>query len=224
MRARKTSFFKTILHYLGVVWGASFCTTALFFIVPLIQEITKPPEKDLILTPVDFIQPQEEQVQEEPEEEEPEEEEPEELPQLDEEAPPLDLAQLELALSPGAGDGWLAGDFSLQLNTLAAAATGEGGGLFNSEDLDQEPRPIYQPSPVLTPQIRKKSPGTVWIIFIVDKRGRVTNPQVAKSTDTVFNKAALNAVKKWKFEPGKRKGESVEFRMRVPVTFPKTSS
>ena len=32
---------------------------------------------------------------------------------------------------------------------------------------------------------------------------------------------ALKAVKQWKFEPGKRKGKPVQFRMRVPITFQK---
>ncbi len=33
--------------------------------------------------------------------------------------------------------------------------------------------------------------------------------------------AALTAVKQWKFEPGKRNGKAVRFRMRVPISFPK---
>jgi protein TonB len=55
----------------------------------------------------------------------------------------------------------------------------------------------------------------------VDRDGRVRNAKVLSSTDPAFEGAALSAVKKWKFEPGKRKGQAVRFRMRVPVTFPK---
>ena len=68
--------------------------------------------------------------------------------------------------------------------------------------------------------MRKKLPGSVSVLFIVDQQGRVENPIVQKSTDPVFEKSALNAVKQWKFEPGKRKGQPVRFRMRVPITFP----
>jgi len=32
---------------------------------------------------------------------------------------------------------------------------------------------------------------------------------------------AINCVKSWKFEPGKRNGEPVRFRMMAPITFPK---
>ena len=45
-----------------------------------------------------------------------------------------------------------------------------------------------------------------------------------KSTDggrrILREKPALAAIKQWKFEPGKRSGQPVRFRMRVPITFP----
>ena len=43
---------------------------------------------------------------------------------------------------------------------------------------------------------------------------------VQKSSDPVFETPALAAVKQWKFEPGKRNGQAVRFRMRVPINFP----
>ena len=55
---------------------------------------------------------------------------------------------------------------------------------------------------------------------MVDQDGRVDAPRVQRSTNPEFDRAALNAVKQWKFEPGKRNGQ-VRFRMRVPITFPK---
>lgn len=61
----------------------------------------------------------------------------------------------------------------------------------------------------------------MYIIFIVNQRGRVENPIVQSSTDPIFENAALAAVKQWKFNPGTRNGQPVRFRMRVPVTFPK---
>jgi len=42
---------------------------------------------------------------------------------------------------------------------------------------------------------------------------------VQQSPDPVFDRAALDAIKKWKFEPGKRNGKPVRFRMRQPITF-----
>ncbi len=138
-----------------------------------------------------------------------------------EETPPLDLSQLELALNTGFTGDWTAGDFGVRLNTAAASDSASVDALFSLADLDQKPRAIFQPGPVLTPQLRQRSPGTVYVIFIVDERGRVENPSVQSSTDPIFDTAALNAVKQWKFEPGKRNGQAVRFRMRVPITFPK---
>jgi periplasmic protein TonB len=92
--------------------------------------------------------------------------------------------------------------------------------LFSLADLDQKPRAVYQPSPVVSAEARKKAPGTVYVLFIVDERGKVESPLIQKSSDPVFDQPALSAVKNWKFEPGKRNGKAVRFRMRVPITFP----
>jgi protein TonB len=157
-----------------------------------------------------------------PEEEKEEEPEPEEQPpELMEESPPIDLSQLELALNPGFSGDWTAGDFGVKLNTTAASGSSSAEALFSLADLDQKPRAIFQPAPIITPQLRQRTPGTVYIIFIVDERGRVENPIVQSSSDPLFEAPALAAVKQWKFEPGKRNGQTVRFRMRVPMTFPK---
>jgi protein TonB len=190
-----------------------------FLILPLMQTITQPRNMDMELQGIDTANIPPPPPPPEPEQEEEKEEEPP-PPELAEEAPPLDLSQLELALNPGFGDGWMAGDFAVKLNAVASQDDALDA-VFSMADLDQKPRVIYQPGPTLDAAARRKAPGTVYILFIVDQRGRVENPVVQQSTDPVFEKAALAAVKQWKFEPGKRNGQSVRFRMRVPVTFPK---
>jgi protein TonB len=201
-----------------VVVGAAGLTLVFFLVLPMMQTIGRPPDTDLIVTDVSAANvpppppPPEEEPEKEPDKEEP-------PPELTEEAPPLDLSQLELALTPGSSDGWLAGDFAVKLNT-AASDTDDVDALFSMADLDQKPRVIYQPSPALNAKLRKKAPGTVYVIFVVDARGRVENPVVQKSSDPVFERPALAAVKQWKFEPGKRNGKPVRFRMRVPIIFP----
>jgi protein TonB len=135
-------------------------------------------------------------------------------------AQPLDLSQLELALNPGDG-GFGGGDFAINL----AGVTGGGeevDAIFSLSDLDQKPRVVYQPAPIYPPELaRKNMQGTVYVLFIVDKTGRTRDLKVQKSTHPAFNSPALKAVKQWKFEPGKRKGKGVRFRMRVPITFQK---
>jgi protein TonB len=212
-----------LLHRLMVALGALALSTACFLVLPLMQAIARPPESDSLVRGVDTadLPP----PPPPPEEPPPEEEEPEETPpELAEEAPPLDLSQLELALNPTLGDGFLQGDFAIRLEAFGARAAGDGDAmdaLFSIADLDQEPRVVHQPSPTFSAETRRKAPGTVHVLFVVDQSGRVQDPVVQTSSDPVFEKPALAAVKQWKFEPGKRNGQPVRFRMRVPITFPK---
>ena len=192
---------------------------AFFMLLPILQVITKPPEKDLTIRTVDVaeLEPPPPPPMEEPEPEpEPEAEPP--PPAVD--AQPLDLAQLELALSPGNG-GFGGGDFQVNLDGVTGNSE-EVDAIFSLSDLDQKPRVVYQPAPIYPQELaRKGMQGTVYILFIVDKNGRTQDLKVQKSTHPAFNQPALKAVKQWKFEPGKRKGKPVQFRMRVPITFQK---
>jgi protein TonB len=104
----------------------------------------------------------------------------------------------------------------------AAATEAATDQIFALADLDQAPRAVFQPAPEYPSALRKqKLDGTVHVLFMVDKTGRVESPLVQKSTNPGFEAAALQAVKRWRFEPGKRNGEPVVFRMRVPITFKK---
>jgi protein TonB len=223
MRQHKTgSIFiaNQIHHYMIVVLGAVGFTLIFFFVLPLIQSISRPPVTDLMVQNVNTASippppPPEEKPEDKPEPEEP-------PPELKEEISPLDLSQLELALDPGFSEGWVSGDFAVNLKTIDSNAERDNlDALFSLADLDQKPRVIYQPGPILDKQMRKKAPGTVYILFVVDQNGRVEKPMVQSSSDPVFEKPALDAVKQWKFEPGKRHGRPVRFRMRVPISFPK---
>lgn len=199
--------------------GAIGMTLTFFLVLPFIQSISATGPAELIVQSVDTASLPPPPPPPPEEEREPEPEEEQEPPELMETPQPLDLSQLELALSPGFGDGWGSGDFSLRLDTVSSSKE-DVDALFALADLDQKPRPLYQPSPVVGAALRKKAPGTVNILFIVDQDGRVQNPIVQSSSDSVFERPALAAVKQWKFEPGKRNGAPVRFRMRVPITFP----
>ncbi len=62
--------------------------------------------------------------------------------------------------------------------------------------------------------------GTVYIRFVIDKNGQVTNVEVARGADKILNEAALNHVKKmpaWK--PGKQRGKPVRVQYVVPIRF-----
>jgi protein TonB len=196
--------------------GLTFC---FFMLLPILQVITTPPTKDLTIRSVDVanVPPPPPPPMEEEEEPEPEEQ-PPPPPAID--AQPLDLSQLELALNPGDG-GFGGGDFSVNLDGVGGQGD-DVDAIFSLSDLDQKPRVVYQPTPIYPPELARKGlQGTVYVLFVVDQNGRPQNLKVQKSTHPSFNNPALKAVKSWKFEPGKRKGKAVQFRMRVPITFQK---
>lgn len=214
------NLISTLVHQLVVLAGAGGLTLSVFLVLPLIQAITKPPAADTMLQSVDTanVPPPPAAPEEEPEPE-PEKEEP--PPSLEEEAQPLSLDQLELAMNfgeGGVGEGYLGGDFAVNLNTVTGGAVAE---LFSLSDLDTPPRAVHQPSPRRDAKVRRKSPGKVVVIFIVDEKGRVVDPRVQSSSDRVFERPALAAVKQWRFEPGKRGGKPVRTRIRQSITFPK---
>ena len=62
--------------------------------------------------------------------------------------------------------------------------------------------------------------GTVILIIDVDASGNVTNVAVEKSSrNRDLDRAAMDAARKWRFNPGKSGAQSVAGRVRVPVDF-----
>ena len=205
--------FRSVLSLVGAV----LLTLAVFMLLPYLQQMAEPDKKDMEIRSIDSANlppPPPPPPEEEPEEEPP--------PDMADEAPPLDLSQLELALNPGMG-GAGNGGFDVQsLKSMTSKMNDESDAIFSMADLDQMPRPIYQAAPEYPPELRKKSiQGTVHLIFVVDKYGNVKNPKVQKSTHPAFAAPALAAIRRWRFDPGKRNGKPVNFKMRVPISFMK---
>jgi protein TonB len=216
----ETKLIVVLLRRLLTGAAAAVLTLAIFMVLPLMQTISAPPGRDTLVRGIetaDLPPPPPPPPEQEEEDEKP----PEPPPELANEAPPLELSELELALNPGFGEG-LFGDFQVR---LAGQLTGGGGGedlerVFSLADLDQKPRVLIQTVPRYPPEMRrKKVQGTVYMTFLVDRSGRVVEPAVEKSTNPAFDGAAMEAVRQWKFEPGTRQGEKVQFKMRIPITF-----
>ena len=96
----------------------------------------------------------------------------------------------------------------------------DGKGIISAMGLDNPPNARVQVSPDYPFSARNEGlEGEVLVEFLVDESGRVSNPIVIRSTSRVFEEPSLRAVTKWRFEPGKRDGRIVRFRMAVPVMF-----
>ena len=148
-------------------------------------------------------------------------------PQMDD-APalaPMSLSDLESALAPGGGGGMFGGGGGFQSGRIGGKGGPGGTGTdldqaFSMADLDQKPRAVYQPAPTYPASLRsRKIDGVVTILFVVDSNGRVTNAKVEKSSDPAFDKPALDAVRKWKFDPAIKEGRKVSAKMRAPIRF-----
>ena len=74
---------------------------------------------------------------------------------------------------------------------------------------------------IIYPEIAKRAgvEGKVYILAFVDESGTVTKAQVLKGIGAGCDEAALNAVLKTKFKPGKQRGKPVKVQVSIPVIF-----
>ncbi|MEM7305086.1 MAG: TonB family protein [Planctomycetota bacterium] len=93
------------------------------------------------------------------------------------------------------------------------------GEVYSLDDLDSEPRALFQPVPKLTAELRKKGPGTVLLVAVINEKGRIEQLSVQESSDTAFERPAIDALKRWRFLPPMRGGKPVKARLRLPMTF-----
>jgi periplasmic protein TonB len=109
----------------------------------------------------------------------------------------------------------------ITIPTGKIGAGGRGlGEIFDIKNLDQQPSVRFQAKPAYPFEMRRAGiSGEVVIQFIVDTNGDVRDPFVVKSSQREFEAAAMQAVAKWKFRPGKKGGKAVNTRMVVPMVF-----
>lgn len=93
--------------------------------------------------------------------------------------------------------------------------------IFALAEVDTPPRPLFQPSPRYPYNARQAGiEGWAEIEFVVTADGQVTGIRVIRShPGTVFDAAALDAVARWRFKAGSRRGEPVAVRVHLPLEF-----
>jgi periplasmic protein TonB len=98
---------------------------------------------------------------------------------------------------------------------------GYGGGVYQLGDIGVTP-PVakFTPEPDFSEEARKaKYQGTVTLSAIIGPDGRPRNLRVVRSLGMGLDEKALEKVKTWLFEPGKRNGQPVSVAMTLEVDF-----
>jgi TonB family protein len=97
---------------------------------------------------------------------------------------------------------------------------GMGGGVFRPGKGVTPPRVIYQTDPEFSEEARKaKYQGTCVLGLVVDANGHPTSIRVLSALGMGLDEKAIESVKNWKFEPGKKDGHDVAVEIAVEVDF-----
>jgi protein TonB len=97
-------------------------------------------------------------------------------------------------------------------------SAGGGGGdgtrgalAFNAGLSDRDPLPLVRVEPEYPPQARqRKLEGWVQVRFTISTAGSVKDAAVVKSSHALFERNAMQAVNKWKYQPQLRGGQPTE--------------
>ncbi|HXA56206.1 MAG TPA: energy transducer TonB [Candidatus Acidoferrum sp.] len=138
------------------------------------------------------------------------------------------------ALAPGAApEKLLSGQmFSMHVSMPNMTST-RGSWVLNFAQLGEDPRPMFRPKGELTGPlpvhvVDPKYPpetmeehidGEVVLYAIIRKDGTVDSIELVRSLDPRLDKAAMDALAQWRFEPGARAGEPVDLEAVVHVPF-----
>jgi protein TonB len=89
--------------------------------------------------------------------------------------------------------------------------TGRGALAFNAGLSDRDPLPLVRVEPEYPPQARqRKLEGWVQVRFTISTAGSVKDAAVVKSSHSLFERNALQAVSKWKYQPQLQDGKPTE--------------
>ncbi len=106
-----------------------------------------------------------------------------------------------------------------------SSATGTGGGAFPKEldfrQVDTPPAPIRKVEPEFPLEARRMGiAGKVVLKLLVKKDGSVDKASVIDAAPKgIFEDSALEAIKKWKFSPGRYRGDAVATWVLQPIQF-----
>jgi protein TonB len=95
-----------------------------------------------------------------------------------------------------------------------------GGGAYRIGGGVSPPQVIFKVEPEYSEEARKaKFQGTVVLFVIVDEKGNPRDLKVIRPLGLGLDQKAIEAVQKWKFNPGKKDGKPVAVQATIEVNF-----
>lgn len=103
----------------------------------------------------------------------------------------------------------------------AMSGLGSGNMIFGVDQLEVQPRPVHAPPPRYPRQAQQmRREGTVKVRVVLDENGNIVSARLMPGADVkLFGQATLEAVKKWRFSPGKIGNRAVRCEVEIPVEF-----
>jgi len=102
----------------------------------------------------------------------------------------------------------------------ARAPGGSTGPVYESRNVEVQPKANFQAVPVYPVELRTAGvAGQAVIGFVVGRDGNVHDAKVESYTHQGFAASALEAVQKWRFDPGQVGGQPVNTRISVPMVY-----
>lgn len=202
-------------RHLLVATAASFGGTALIFTLVLgINEFADrgPEERERPATQFQVERP------EPPPQPEPEpEREPE--PDTSPAEPPPPMA--DLASGIGNVDIPIPGLDTRELDQLGSGEGGDDDLVMTDESVDNPPRPVRQPAMEYPSDAKRRGvEGYVVLSVLIDRDGQIEQVKVLESEPAgVFDEAARESVRQWRFRPAEYQGREVKVWARQKVRF-----
>lgn len=201
---------------IGVVVGI-IVSGLLFLAIPLTQMFTEYTKTSEEIMSLDLAPPPPPPLQDEPPPP-PEPEQEKAPPEIERPPPNISLEELEIALEPGTGVA-MEGDFALPSLTINSDELG-GLDIFDINDLDKKPRSVKQVPPVIPMDVTRRGlSGYAQALYVIDQRGNVISVTITSSSDPIFEKPTIDAIRQWKFTPGEKGGKPVVSRAETRIPY-----
>ena len=172
-----------------VTFGLFWTMQALIGVTGELKEGSAPPS-------IDFVRLRKDNQPELKKREPPKREKPEQPP------PPPDMSMAKSNLN--------AGDAGSGIGVLMEGVDSLGEGLGTGAGSDRDVVPLVRVKPDYPMRaLQRGIEGWVAIVFTITKIGSVTDPRVHSSSHSVFENPALQAVRKYKYNPKIENGEAV---------------